>query len=53
MTIKLTIINEEQDGGNVALVQVDGEVPETLSPGQQITIFIDDESEAIISEENE
>lgn len=51
MTIQMRVINEEQAGGKTAIVQVDGDVAETLSPGQQVTIFIDADSEAIISEE--
>lgn len=53
LMVKITVINEEPDGGNVAIVQVGSEVHETLCPGQQITLHITDGAEAVISKETD
>jgi hypothetical protein len=49
--MKLTIINEEKAGGPSAVIQVDGFAEEILTPGNQVTIFVDADNEAVISEQ--
>jgi len=49
--MKLLIQNLDRTG--TAIIQVDGHAEEILPPGESIIIFIDADSEAIISEERE
>ncbi|MGZ5054629.1 MAG: hypothetical protein ACXWAT_06760 [Methylobacter sp.] len=48
--MKLLIKN--LDNISTAIVQVDGHAEEVLPPGESMTIFVDDDSECVISKEN-
>lgn len=46
---KVQIVNIEPRGGETVTVQVDGFADEILTPGEETTVHIDAENEAVIS----
>ena len=53
MTARALIRNIEPKGGESLTVQVDGEAPDLLLPGEEITVSVDADNELIVSVENE